>query len=296
MNKVWADVLDMAYEESGPADGPPVILLHGFPYSPDAYAEVAPILAAKGCRVLVPYLRGYGPTRFRDATVLRSGQQAAMGHDLLAFMDGLGLKQATLAGFDWGGRAANVVAALWPERARCLVSQDGYAIQDIAASTEPAPPEAEHRLWYQYYFHGERGVAGLTANRAAIGRLLWQLWSPDWKFDDATYDRTTRAFDNPDFVRVVIHSYRHRFGLVAGDPYYVETEAKLAKRPKITVPTVCVYGLSDGVRGAPDPDRHKGMFTGWNDWMMIKGAGHNTPQEAPQGFAAAVLAAMEYTK
>jgi pimeloyl-ACP methyl ester carboxylesterase len=207
---VKAGVLDVAYEEAGRAQGTPVVLLHGFPYDVHAYDEVAPLLAARGCRVIVPYLRGYGPTRFLSPGTPRSGQQAALGHDLQALLDALSIPSAVLGGYDWGGRAACVVAALWPERARGLVSCGGYNIQDIAASATPRPPDEEHRYWYQYYFHGERGRAGLTKYRRELCKLLWQLWSPSWKFDDATFERTAASFDNPDFVDVVIQSYRHR--------------------------------------------------------------------------------------
>ncbi|MBL6615819.1 MAG: alpha/beta fold hydrolase, partial [Reyranella sp.] len=227
-DRVRTDVLDIAFEEHGPAGGPPVILLHGFPYDVRAYDEVAPPLAADGCRVLVPYLRGYGPTRFLTASTLRSGQQAALGHDLLQFMEKLGIRRAALAGYDWGGRAACIVAALKPERVRCLVSCTGYNIQNIAASGEPAAAAQEHRFWYQYYFHTERGRTGLSKNRRDICRLLWKLWSPEWSFDDATFETTAASFDNPDFVEVVIQSYRHRYGYAEGDPALNGIEADLA--------------------------------------------------------------------
>src|SRR5688572_1487521 len=212
LKKVEAGVLSVSYEDHGPADGAPVVLLHGFPYDVRAYDEVTPPLTAAGCRVIVPYLRGYGPTRFLSAGTPRSGQQAALGNDLLALLDALSIDGAVLGGYDWGGRAACVVAALWPQRARGLVTVNGYNIQDIAASGKPRPPDDEHRMWYQYYFHGERGRAGLEQNRRELCRLLWRLWSPNWRFDDAAFDRTAPSFDNPDFVPVVIHSYRHRFG------------------------------------------------------------------------------------
>lgn len=211
-------VLDIAYEEGGPPDGPPVILLHGFPYAPRGYDAVVAILAAAGRRCLVPYLRGYGPTRFLDPATPRSGQQAALGRDLLDFMDALAIPRAVLCGYDWGGRAACIVAALWPERAAGLVTYTGYNIQDIAAAVHPAPPEQECRSWYQYYLHGERGRAGLAAYRRDYARLLWRQWSPDWTFDDATFEASAAAFDNPDFVEVVVHSYRHRYGYAPGDP------------------------------------------------------------------------------
>jgi pimeloyl-ACP methyl ester carboxylesterase len=290
VTRVKTGVLDVACEEHGPATGAPVVLLHGFPYDVRAYDEVAPRLASAGCRVLVPYLRGYGPTRFLDADTLRSGQQAALGHDLLALLDALGVARAVLAGYDWGGRAACVVSALWPERARGLVSGGGYNIQDIAGSGRPQPPERELGLWYQYYFHGERGRAGLEQYRADLGRLLWRLWSPTWRFDDATYARTAVSFDNPDFVPVVIHSYRHRFGLVAGDPALEETERRLAAQPAITVPTVVLHGDANGVSPAALSERHARFFTGKYERRVLPGVGHNLPQEAPGEFAAAVLA------
>ena len=225
--------LEIAYEESGPATGFPVLLMHGFPYDPRCYDEVAPALVARGHRAIVPYLRGYGPTRFLSAETMRSGQQAAIGQDLLDLMDALNLPRAVLVGFDWGGRAACVVAALWPERVRGLVIANGYSIQNIAASKAPVSPEQEQRFWYQYYFHTERGRAGLTANRRELCKLLWRLWSPNWKFDDATYERTAKSFDNPDFVDIVIHSYRHRFGYAPGDPAFEPLERRLASQPPI---------------------------------------------------------------
>ena len=242
LKHIAAGVLDVAYEEAGVADGTPVFLMHGFPYDVHAFDEVAPLLVARGCRVIAPYLRGYGPTLFLSADTPRSGQQAVLGHDLLALMDALAIPSAVLGGYDWGGRAACIVAALWPERVRGLVSCGGYNIQDIAGSARPQPPESEYRHWYQYYFHGERGRAGLAQNRRELSRLLWRLWSPNWRFDDATFERTAEAFDNPDFVDVVIQSYRHRFMLASGDPALEKTETLLAARPKITMSeaaTVC---------------------------------------------------------
>jgi pimeloyl-ACP methyl ester carboxylesterase len=289
LERVRTRVLDVAYEASGPADGQPVILLHGFPYDPRAFDEVVPPLAAAGCRALVPYLRGYGPTRFLSPATPRSGQQGALGHDLLDFMDALALPAAFLAGFDWGGRAACVAAALWPQRVRGLVTVGGYNIQDIAASSKPAPPEQEHRLWYQYYFHTERGRAGLTANRAEFCQLLWRLWSPTWSFSADTYARSAPSFDNPDFVEVVIHSYRHRYGYVPGDPAYAPTEARLAQQPEITVPTVSLAGVDDGVTPFHPTDTHAPHFTGPYRRRTIPAAGHNIPQEQP----AAVIDALQ---
>ena len=284
-----AGVLEVAYEESGGASGTPVVLLHGFPYDIHSYDDVAPLLAAAGCRVLVPYLRGYGPTRFLSQDTPRSGQQAVLAHDLLAFMDALDLSRAVLAGYDWGGRAACIVAALWPQRALGLVTQNAYNIQDIPHSGKPAPPENEHRHWYQYYFHGERGRAGLAKNRRELCKLLWKLWSPNWRFDDATYERTAVSFDNPDFVDVVIHSYRHRYALVPGDPAVEDTERRLAAQPPITVPTVVMEGGGDGVMGVGGTAHHRKHFTGAYERREIPLVGHNLPQEAPKEFAAAVL-------
>ena len=286
---IQAGVLDVAYFESGPANGPPVFLMHGFPYDIHAYAEVAPILAAAGCRVFVPSLRGFGATRFLSDATPRSGEQAALGADLLALMDALRIPRAVLAGYDWGGRAACVVAALWPERCAGLVSFNSYNIQHIASGMEPDTPENEHRLWYQYYFHSERGRAGLAKDRRAVTRLLWQLWSPTWTFDDASFDRSAAAFDNPDFVDVVIQSYRHRFGLVAGDPAYVGIERRLAAQPAISVPTVTFDGADDGVRPPASAAAHAHRFTGPRSHRVVPGVGHNMPQEVPRVFADAVL-------
>lgn len=289
LKRVTAGVLDIAYEESGAASGPPTILMHGFPYDIRTHDEVAAILAAAGRRVLVPYLRGYGPTRFLSADTPRSGEQAVLGADLLAFMDALGIERATLAGYDWGGRACCIVSALWPERVAGLVTGNGYNIQNIPRSSEPASPEAEHRLWYQYYFHGERGRAGLAKNRYAFCRLLWQLWSPNWRFDEATYARTAASFDNPDFVEVVIHSYRHRFGLAPGDPAVAAIEKRLEAQPPITVPTVSLDGAGNGVSTPAGIRADRKRFAGRFEHRLIPMVGHNLPQEAPREFADAVL-------
>lgn len=280
--------LEIAFEQHGPASGPPVILLHGFPYDVRAYDEVAPALAADGCRVLVPFLRGYGPTRFLGASTPRSGEQAALGGDLLGFMDALGIARAALGGYDWGGRAACVVAALHPARARCLASCTGYNIQDIAASGEPAPAEQEHRLWYQYYLHSERGRAGLARDRRGICRLLWRLWSPEWSFDEAAFARSAGSFDNPDFVDVVVHSYRHRHGLAAGDPAFAGIEAALARQPVIAVPTINLHGAADGVTPAQAADAHARRFAGPYERRLLPRIGHAVPQEAPAAFIAAM--------
>jgi pimeloyl-ACP methyl ester carboxylesterase len=291
LKRIAAGVLDVAFEEAGPASGAPVILLHGFPYDVRAYDEVATILAAAGRRVLVPYLRGYGPTRFLAAETPRSGQQAVLAADLLAFMDALGIASATLAGYDWGGRAACIVAALWPDRARGLVTGNGYNIQNIPRSGHPAAPEAEHRYWYQYYFHGERGRAGLARHRHDFCKLLWRLWSPNWRFDEMTYARTAASFDNPDFVDVVIHSYRHRYGLVPGDPAVDAIETRLEAQPAIPVPTVSLDGGGDGVSVAPPGAAEQDVrrFSGRYTHRLIPVVGHNLPQEAPTEFAEAIL-------
>jgi pimeloyl-ACP methyl ester carboxylesterase len=281
--------LAIAYTEHGPPEGPPVVLLHGFPYAPQGYDAVVPPLVAAGRRVIVPWLRGYGATRFLAADIPRSGQQAALGKDLLDLLDALAIPRATLAGYDWGGRAACVVAALWPERAAGLVSCTGYNIQDIAASIHPATPEQEHRHWYQYYFHTERGRAGLAANRAGIAKLLWRLWSPEWAFDDATFAASATAFDNPDYVDVVIQSYRHRFGYAAGDPALEAIEAALATQPRIAVPTIAPHGAADGVGPVEGSAGHARYFTGPYERRVIPRVGHNPPQEAPEAFARCIL-------
>jgi pimeloyl-ACP methyl ester carboxylesterase len=287
--------LDIGYEDSGPEAGFPVLLMHGFPYDPRCYDDVLPPLVAAGYRTIVPYLRGFGPTRFRSDETPRSGQQAALGHDLLELMDALGLPRAVLAGFDWGGRAACVVAALWPERVRGLVSANGYNIQDIAGSVVPGSPAQEHRLWYQYYFHTERGRAGLQANRRELCKLLWQLWSPNWKFDDLTFERSARSFDNPDFVAVVIQSYRHRFGYAPGDPALESFEQQLAPRPAITVPSVVLQGEGDGVAAATATDTQARFFTGSYRRVLIPVIGHDVPQEAPLAVAEAIKELMRTT-
>ncbi len=290
--QVRTDRLEIAYRESGPAEGPAAILLHGFPDDPAVWDGVVPLLAEAGCRVLVPWLRGFGPTRFLDPATPRSGQQAALGADLLAFMDALGLADAALAGYDWGGRAACVVAALWPGRARCLLSMNGYNIQDIAASGRPAAPEQEMRHWYQWYFQTERGRAGLAADRAGLCRLLWRLWSPNMAVDDATYARTAASFDNPDFVEVVIHSYRHRHHAAPGDPALEPIEALLAARPTIVVPAAVLHGAADGVDPPANSLPHARHFGGPYAREVVEVAGHFLPREAPARVASALLALM----
>ncbi len=252
LHHVDAGVLTIAYHEAGPMGGPAVMLLHGFPYDIHSYVDVAPMLAAQGCRVIVPYLRGYGPTRFRDAATPRSGEQASIGADLMALMDALSIKRAVFAGYDWGGRAACIGAALWPERCIGLVSVNSYLIQNIAKAMVPVKPQYEVALWYQYYSQLERGRAGLAANRREIAKILWEQWSPNWHFDEAMFERTAVAHDNPDYVDVVIHSYRHRFGLADGDPHYADIQRRLAALPPITVPAITLDGDGDGVAPATD--------------------------------------------
>ncbi|MET3842985.1 pimeloyl-ACP methyl ester carboxylesterase [Bradyrhizobium sp. OAE829] len=289
LRSIDAGVLRIAYYEAGPADGPVVMLMHGFPYDIHAYVDVAPQLAAEGCRVIVPYLRGYGPTRFRDKVTRRSGEQAALGADLMALMDALDIKRAVFAGYDWGGRAACIGAALWPERCIGLVSVNSYNIQDIAKAMVPARPDREAALWYQYYFQLERGRAGLAADRRGIAKLLWQQWSPNWHFDDACFERTAVAHDNPDYVEVVIHSYRHRYGLAEGDPQYADLQRRLAAQPAIVVPTITLDGDGDGVSPATDGSKSAPKFAGRRVHRVVPRAGHNLPQEEPEAFAAAVL-------
>jgi pimeloyl-ACP methyl ester carboxylesterase len=289
LRRIEAGVLDIAYYEAGPADGPVAMLLHGFPYDIHSFVDVAPLLAARGCRVIVPYLRGYGPTRFRDAATLRSGEQAAMGADLMALMDALAIRRAVFAGYDWGGRAACIGAALWPGRCIGLVCVNSYLIQDIARAMVPARPAREVPLWYQYYFQVERGRAGLAADRRGIARILWQQWSPNWDFDEACFERSAFAHDNPDYVDVVIHSYRHRFGLADGDPQYADIQRRLAALPPITVPAITLDGAGDGVAAATDGSASAAKFTGPRSHRVIPRAGHNLPQEEPEAFADAVM-------
>jgi pimeloyl-ACP methyl ester carboxylesterase len=289
LRHVDAGVLNIAYYEVGPVDGPVAILLHGFPYDIHSYVDVAPQLAAQGCRVIVPYLRGFGATRFRDAATLRSGEQAAIGADVIALMDALGIQRAVLAGHNWGSRAACVAAALRPERCAGMVTVNSYLIQDLARAMVPISPQHEIALWYEYYFQLERGRAGLAAYRREIARMLWEAWSPDWDFDDAIFDRSAAAHDNPDYVDVVIHSYRHRFGAAAGDPQYADLQRRLASLPPISVPSVTLDGDRDGVLPASDGRAGAAKFTGRRVHRVVPGAGHNLPQEAPEAFTAAVI-------
>ena len=289
IHRVATGALEIAYEAHGPPDGDPAILLHGFPYDPRSFDAAAAALAGRGLRVLVPYLRGFGPTRLRAPAAMRSGQQAAVARDLADFMDALAIPRAALVGYDWGGRAACIAAALWPERVRCLVTGAGYAIQDIAAAVAPQAPETEHRLWYQYYFHTERGRAGLEQNRRALCRYIWQIWSPDWEFDDATYENSAVSFDNPDFVAVTIQSYRHRFGYAAGDPALEPIEQRLAAQPTIAVPTIVLHGASSGIQPPEGSEAHARLFAGPYQRHVLPKIGHNLPQEAPRVVADAIL-------
>lgn len=286
---IQAGVLSVTLHEAGPPDGPPVFLMHGFPYDIHAYAQVVPLLAARGCRVYVPYLRGFGATRFLSDSTPRSGEQAALGNDLRELMDALHVSNAVLAGYDWGGRAACVVGALWPERCAGLVSFNSYNIQNIAQSMVPDTPENERSYWYQYYFHSERGRAGLAKDRRGICKLLWKLWSPTWAFDEATFERSAAAFDNPDFVDVVIQSYRHRYALAAGDPALLDIERRLAAQPPITVRSITFDGADDGVRPVAPASQHGHLFTGEREHRVVPGVGHNMPQEVPDVFADAVM-------
>jgi pimeloyl-ACP methyl ester carboxylesterase len=288
LKRVRTGTLDVAYEESGPAEGAPVFLMHGWPYDPRVYDAVVPQLTAAGCRTIVPYLRGFGTTRFLSSETPRSGQQAALGNDLKDLMDALTVKSAALVGYDWGGRAACIVAALWPDRVRCLVTGNGYNIQDIPHANVPAAPEQELRYWYQYYFHTERGRAGLQENRRTLIRFLWHLWSPNWNFSDATFERSAASWDNADFVDVTIQSYRHRYGNAPGDPALEALERRLATQPPIPVPTIVLQGDANGV--VPELwSQYRSRFTGRGEQRVFAGVGHNIPAEAPNAVAEAIL-------
>jgi pimeloyl-ACP methyl ester carboxylesterase len=287
MKIIPAGSLNIAYQEHGPADGWPVILSHGFPYDVHAYDGVFPIIAGAGARVIVPYLRGFGPTRFRSDDTMRSGQQAALGRDLLNLLDALDIEQAILAGFDWGGLASCVATALWPERVKGLVSLASYDVIDVERQRQPFAPALERTMWYQHLFQHERGRACLAGDRRSLCRLLWQEWSPGWRFDDATFSRTAQSFDNPDFVDVVIHSYRFDFGLASGDPTLAPDEERLAARPKIMVPAVTLDGISDPLKPGGTADQAN-MFGGPHEHRSVE-AGHALPWEAPAAFADAVL-------
>jgi pimeloyl-ACP methyl ester carboxylesterase len=296
IKQIKAGVLDVGYAEAGPANGAPVILLHGWPYDIYSYAEVSALLAAKGYRVLIPYLRGYGSTRFLSAETPRNGQQSALAEDVIAFMDALKINRAVIGGFDWGARTADIVAALWPERVKALVSVSGYLIGSQQANKAPLPPKAELSWWYQFYFATERGREGYDANRKEFSRLIWQTASPGWHFDDATFDRSAAAFDNPDHVAIVIDNYRWRLGLTQGEAKYDEMEKKLATAPAITVPSVTLEGDANGAPH-PDPSKYAAKFTGkYVHHTITGGIGHNLPQEAPKAFADAIIEADGFAK
>ncbi|MBD1386676.1 alpha/beta hydrolase [Mucilaginibacter rigui] len=296
IKQIKAGVLNVGYAEVGPANGKPVILLHGWPYDINSYAQVAPVLAARGYRVIVPYLRGYGSTTFLLAKTVRNGQQAALAVDLIAFMDALHIQKATLGGFDWGARTADIVAALWPERVNALVSVSGYLIGSQQGNKAPLPPKAEQAWWYQYYFATERGKAGYAANTKQFDKLIWQTASPEWKFPDAEYNRSATAFNNPDHVAIVIHNYRWRLGLAKGEAKYDALEKQLALTPAIKVPTVTLEGDANGAPH-PAPGDYAKHFTGkYIHHTITGGIGHNLPQEAPQAFADAIVEADSLTK
>jgi pimeloyl-ACP methyl ester carboxylesterase len=288
LKQVEAGLLDVGYVEAGPADGTTVLLLHGWPYDIHTYVEVAPMLAAEGYRAIVPYLRGYGTTRFLSDETLRNGQPAALARDATALLDALDIDSAILAGCDWGARTADIVAALWPERCQGLVSVSGYLIGSQEANRQPLPPEAELQWWYQFYFATERGRAGYQKYTREFAKLIWRIASPKWDFDDATFDRSAAAFDNPDHVAIAIHNYRWRLGLAEGEAQYDELEKRLAEAPVITVPTITLEGDANGAFH-PDPSAYAGKFSGRYEHRTLEGGiGHNLPQEAPEAFAKAV--------
>jgi pimeloyl-ACP methyl ester carboxylesterase len=294
LKQVDAGLLRVGYAEAGPPDSPAVILLHGWPYDIHSYVAVTPMLASAGYRVIVPYLRGYGTTRFLSAATMRNGQQAVLAVDVVALMDALGIGRAIIAGFDWGARTADVVAALWPERCKAMVSVSGYLIGNPKANQAPLPPPAELQWWYQYYFATERGRAGYERYRNDFAKLIWQIASPRWDFDDATFDRTARSFDNPDHVDIVIHNYRWRLGLAQGEPAYEDLERRLAEAPVITVPAITLEGDANGAPH-PDPAAYAGKFTGkYTHRLVAGGVGHNLPQEAPRAFTEAVVEVDSY--
>ena len=289
LKQVDAGVLNVGYAEAGPTDGPAVVLLHGWPYDIHSYVEVVPLLAAAGYRAIVPYLRGFGTTRFLSDATFRNGEQAALAVDAIALMDALEIERAILAGFDWGARTADIVAALWPERCTGLVSVSGYLIGSQEAGKLPLPPAAELQWWYQYYFATERGRVGYDKYRRDFAKLIWRTASPKWTFDDATFDRSAASFDNPDHVEIVIHNYRWRLGLAEGEAEYDELEKRLAQGPVIAVPTITLEGDANGAPH-PDPGSYAGKFSGEYSHRTIEGGvGHNLPQEAPDAFADAVL-------
>jgi pimeloyl-ACP methyl ester carboxylesterase len=289
LKQITAGLLNVGYAEAGPADGPGVILLHGWPYDIYSFVDVAPLLSSRGYRVIVPYLRGYGTTEFLSTRTMRNGQQSVVAVDIIALMDALKIKKAVIAGFDWGARTADIIAALWPERCKALVSVSGYLIGSPTANEAPLPPKTELAWWYQFYFATDRGRAGYDKYRREFAKLIWQLASPKWNFDEATFDRSAAAFDNPDHVEIVIHNYRWRIGLAKGEPQYDDLEQKLATSPVIFVPSITMEGDANG---APHPGdaSYRDKFTGKYEYRLISGGiGHNLPQEAPTAFAQAVI-------
>ncbi|MCQ6960701.1 alpha/beta fold hydrolase [Mucilaginibacter aquariorum] len=296
IKQINAGLLNVGYAEAGPANGPAVILLHGWPYDIHSFVDVAPLLAAAGYRVIVPYLRGHGTTTFLSADTFRNGQQAAVAQDIIDLMDALKIQKAILAGYDWGARTACIIAALWPERCKGIVSVNGYLINNLERNKQPLPPIAERGWWYQYYFATERGRAGYEANRHDFNKLIWKTVSPKWDFDDATFDRTAAAFNNPDHVNIVIHNYRWRLSLATGEARYDALEKRLAEGPVITVPAITLDGDSDGVAPATDGTSYAKKFSGKRTHRIIKGSGHNLPQEAPKAFADAVIEVDGYSK
>jgi pimeloyl-ACP methyl ester carboxylesterase len=291
LKQINAGVLNVGYAEDGPADGPPIILLHGWPYDIHSFVDVAPLLAKAGHRVIVPHLRGYGTTRFLSGETMRNGEQAALAVDIIALMDALKIDKAVVGAFDWGARTANIMAALWPERVKAMVSVSGYLIGSQEAGKAPLPPKAELQWWYQYYFATERGRAGYAKNTHDFAKLIWQLASPKWNFDDATFARSAASLDNPDHVDISIHNYRWRLALAEGEPKYAELERRLAEMPVITVPTITIEGDANGAPH-PDPASYAKKFSGkYSHREFGGGVGHNPPQEAPQAFAEAVLEA-----
>ena len=287
LKQVNAGLLNVGYAEVGPVDGPAVVLLHGWPYDIHSYVDVTPLLASKGYRVIVPYLRGYGPTHFLSSDTFRNGQQSVVALDIINFMDALRIKKAIIAGFDWGARTADIMAALWPERCKAIVSVSGYLITSLEFNSQPLPPVAEYGWWYQYYFSTERGRAGYDRYRHDFNKLIWKHVSPKWDFDDATFDRTAASFNNPDHVAIVIHNYRWRLGLAKGEPRYDDLEQKLFKGPVITVPTITIASDFDGP--AADGSSYRKRFAGKYSHRILQGIGHNVPQEAPHAFAEAVV-------
>jgi pimeloyl-ACP methyl ester carboxylesterase len=294
LKQIDAGVLNVGYAEAGPANGPAVLLLHGWPYDIHSYVEVAPLLAAAGYRVIVPHLRGHGTTRFLSSTTFRNAQQSVVALDIIALMDALAIRKAILAGYDWGARTANIIAALWPDRCKAMVSVNGYLINNLERNKLPLAPKVEQGWWYQYYFATERGRAGYEANRRDFNRLIWKANSPKWAFDDATFDRTAATFDNPDHVSIVIHNYRWRLSLADGDPQHADLERRLAEGPVIPVPTITLDGDSDGVAPATDGTSYAKRFSGRRAHRIITGVGHNLPQEAPREFANAVVEVDRY--